>query len=88
MIGADVVEHGRTGIVFEVGNASKLAESLASVLHDADLRDRLGRAVRGSVEESYSLQAVAGRCVDLYDKLLDLGRRDRANVEARGEKHG
>jgi glycosyltransferase involved in cell wall biosynthesis len=84
----DVVEHGRTGLVFEVGNASKLAASLASVLYDANLRDRLGRAARGSVEESYSLQAVAGRYIELYDELLDLGRGDPSGWGSEGGDHG
>lgn len=82
---ADVVEHGRTGLVFEVGNASELAASLVRVLHDDDLRNRLGMAARGSVDDSYSLDEVAGRYIELYDELLDLGRGDRADMEARGE---
>jgi glycosyltransferase involved in cell wall biosynthesis len=81
----DVVEHGRTGLVFEVDNASELAASLARVLRDDDLRNLLGAGARGSVEESYSLQAVAGRYIELYDELLDLGRGDRPCMEAKGE---
>jgi glycosyltransferase involved in cell wall biosynthesis len=84
----DAVEDNRTGLIFEVGDAPALAAGIARLLDDSDLRERLGRAARESVEESYSLAAVAGRYIELYDELLDLERGDRSDGATRGEITG
>jgi glycosyltransferase involved in cell wall biosynthesis len=84
----DVVEHERTGLIFEVRDVSSLAASLARLLDDPELRARLGEAARESVEGSYSLGVVAGRYIELYEELLGLEGGDRTDGAASGETAG
>lgn len=52
---ADALIEGRTGLVFDVGNAHALARQLGRVLTDAALRDEIVRAARRLVETRYGV---------------------------------
>lgn len=45
MVGAapDLVKHGENGFIYPVGNVKKLADYLLMLLHDADLREKMGK---------------------------------------------
>jgi glycosyltransferase involved in cell wall biosynthesis len=63
---------GDTGAVVPPGDAPALAEGLARLLDaGAGGRAALGAAARQRVEETYSLQRVAGRYQSLYSSLRD-----------------
>ncbi len=66
---ADVVEHGRNGLLFSVDDQSSLASALTLLLTRADLRERLGRAARQTVESRFSIGFIADRLVALYREL-------------------
>jgi glycosyltransferase involved in cell wall biosynthesis len=65
----ELVEDGVTGILVEPGDADALADALARLAADPELRDRLAAAAR---ERARSLDAdeVAARLGRLYDSLL------------------
>ncbi len=62
---AEVVEHGRTGLLYPTGDVPALAEAILTAARDPELRARLGREGRSSTR-GHSLD----RVVAAYDELL------------------
>ncbi len=52
-------------------DADALAEAIITLAQDADIRWKLGAAVRQIVEARYSLDAVTDRYLELYTELLE-----------------
>jgi D-inositol-3-phosphate glycosyltransferase len=63
-----IVQHGRTGYLKSWRCPEAFAQSLEMIMANEDLRDSMGRAAR-SRAESLSWDQVAGRMLDLYDRL-------------------
>ena len=57
----DAVEHGRTGLLVEPGNADQAAAAVRKLLNDRDYADRLGRQGRSRVEERFTWDLVCER---------------------------
>ena len=55
----DIVVHGETGFLFDRGDSSTLADSLARLLDDAGLRKRMGEAGRKRAEREYDWRRIA-----------------------------
>jgi phosphatidylinositol alpha-1,6-mannosyltransferase len=69
---AEAVVDGATGLVVRrPRDAEQVARSLASLLDDEGLRERLGRAARARVEESFDYETLAGRLEVALGKLVD-----------------
>jgi glycosyltransferase involved in cell wall biosynthesis/Ser/Thr protein kinase RdoA (MazF antagonist) len=66
----DVIEHEKNGLLFTVDDPYSLADSLLTVLTQADLREQLGQQARQRVENDFSLNYVADRYIALYQTLL------------------
>jgi glycosyltransferase involved in cell wall biosynthesis len=62
----EVVEDGVTGLLVPPKDAEALAEKISRVLEDPALAERLGENARASIEESYSLDAMGQRLLELY----------------------
>lgn len=56
-----VVDDGRTGMLFEPRDAEALAERFATLAHDPQLRERMGRAGRAKFEREYTFARHASR---------------------------
>lgn len=54
----ELVEQGRTGLLFEVGSEAQLAEAMSRLATDAGLRGSLGTAARAVAEARYSVPAM------------------------------
>jgi len=65
----DVVEDGRSGILFEPGDVSGLASAMIRLIEDVELRQRLGIEARKKIVEDFSIDRVADRYIKLYGKL-------------------
>jgi glycosyltransferase involved in cell wall biosynthesis len=65
---ADVVTHGKNG--FHVDAPEQWVELLDRVLADSDLRARLGREARRTVEERFSAEVQAPRVSEVLKSLL------------------
>lgn len=78
---AEVIEAGRTGLLFEPENPWDLAERLDSALSDPGLRAALAAQGRRLVEAEYHWEKVAQRTAQVYRELLAAGEggssRDR-----------
>lgn len=66
----EVSVHGETGLTVPVGSATDLAEAMATLMGDRDLRDRLAQAAVVRAEARYSNDAVVDRLCDTYDRVL------------------
>jgi len=67
---AEIIEHGRTGLLVESGSAQALASGILRLIGDAELRVRLANAGRAAVEERFSLPVMICRYESLYEQLL------------------
>jgi rhamnosyl/mannosyltransferase len=65
-----VNRHDETGIVVEPGDADALASALNRLLHDAPLRERMGKAGQARVLRDFTLEAMASSTASLYRKVV------------------
>lgn len=79
---ADVVEHGRTGLVC-AAEAGAIAASVDRLMSDRDLRERLGRSAAEAAAEQYGLGAVLRRELEVHEAVLACAiERGRASGSA------
>ena len=64
------IDPGVTGLTFAHANVSSLAESLRTLAADGDLRRRLGRAARKTVESQYHIQTTITSVVNAVTSTL------------------
>jgi glycosyltransferase involved in cell wall biosynthesis len=64
-----VVEDGQNGLLFPPGDPAALSERLDTLLTDPEAAARLGETARRSVEQRYSIEAVAEAHLALYRSL-------------------
>ena len=69
----DIVDDGRTGLLFAPRSASGLAASLGRLIEDGALRRQLGEAGRREVVERFNWKSNAARIVEEAQALLDVG---------------
>lgn len=67
----DVVEDGKTGLLFEPEDAADLAQKIKSVMDTPDLAERMGNAARRRAKERYSLTGMIDQYMRLYRRVLD-----------------
>ena len=68
----EVVQHGDTGFLVPVGNVSQLAQALKQLVHDPELRDRMGSRGAAIAAEKFSSDQVIAETLSLYEELLSL----------------
>jgi len=49
-----IITNNVNGLVYKIGSSSELADKIASLIEDKNLRERLGKAARKYVEEKYN----------------------------------
>jgi glycosyltransferase involved in cell wall biosynthesis len=64
-----VLTQNETGLLVRVGDAADMASALSTLLADAQLRERLGRAARHLVETCFSIASVTEAYLQLYREL-------------------
>jgi len=67
----ELVEHGKTGLLFEPGDAAGLAALLGTLLDRRESRLRMGEAAARRIRERFSLAASARRMEEIYGSLLE-----------------
>ena len=65
----EVVRNGETGLLVPPADAGALSQAVLNLLDDEDLRRRMGAAARTVAEHKFSLEAMAGKTVSLYEEL-------------------
>jgi mannosyltransferase len=66
---AEIVLDGRSGLLFETGDALALGRSLAMLMDDDEWRTEMGRIGREHVLASFSIQREAAALLDIYSDL-------------------
>lgn len=69
----ELVRDGTSGILIEPGDVHALAHALSTLAADGALRDRMGRAGRSQVAESFSRDVVLPRLEGLYSEVAGGG---------------
>jgi glycosyltransferase involved in cell wall biosynthesis len=67
---ADMVEHGRTGLHFDRGDAASLAQACRRLARDAEWALELGREARGQYEETLAPRRATERLLEVYRGVL------------------
>jgi len=67
---AEPVESGRTGLVFEPGDVTSLAEASRALVEDPELAALMGEEARRVYEDHYAADAVCAALETLYASLL------------------
>lgn len=65
----ELVEEGRTGLLFEAGNADELAAMLDRLMASAELRRQMGTVARQRAETVFSLESHNAGLMDIYKSL-------------------
>jgi len=65
----DLVEHGVTGLLVELGDIEGLAQALLQLIRDPELRQRMGEAGRAKIQD-YSLERVLDEMSAIYARYL------------------
>ena len=63
----ELVEHERNGLLFTPGRADELADALALLAGDRDVRQRLGNEGRSTIERDFDLQTNVARLVTMFE---------------------
>jgi glycosyltransferase involved in cell wall biosynthesis len=66
----DVVEHGEDGFLVEPGSTEELADRLAELAREPELRERMGEHGRGRVVDRYAVARLVDDVDALYRELL------------------
>jgi L-malate glycosyltransferase len=67
----ELVEHGKTGLLFPAGDSGALAAALDSLVKNESLRQRLAAAGTSFIREGFSAQAAARRMERIYSGFFD-----------------
>jgi glycosyltransferase involved in cell wall biosynthesis len=70
---AEVVEDGRTGVLFEAGNSAELEGALKRLIEAPGIRAALGAAAREEVIERFAMRVMAEKTLELYRACLGSG---------------
>ncbi len=81
---AEVIEHGRTGILFEPGDALGLAVELSSLLGSPQKREALGNAGRRLVASTYDWGPISEATLEVYREVVT-GHQDHGKTRRAGE---
>ena len=76
--GPELVEDGRDGLLVEPSDPGRIADTVARLLTDADLRMRLGKAGRRRVAESFSMPVLLPANEAFYRDAIERFRREGA----------
>jgi N-acetyl-alpha-D-glucosaminyl L-malate synthase BshA len=68
----EVVVHGETGFLHDVGDTSSMARSVVRMLQDAELYQKISAAARTMVEQKWKLEPMVSRYEQTYRRILGL----------------
>ena len=66
----ELIEHGRSGLLFASDDTVALAANLQELTNNPDLRQRLGRAAHQHAQQHYSVQALVEQTQAVYRRVL------------------
>lgn len=79
----ELIEHGRTGLLFPSNDSQALASCIDDLCTDAEKRSLLSRQARDYVSRTYGIPALVGATTAVYERCLQHGRTPRDRRPAR-----
>jgi exopolysaccharide biosynthesis WecB/TagA/CpsF family protein len=79
---AELVDDGRTGLHFEPGDPSDLANKVNRLWHDPLLRGPMRNACRDEFERKYTAEANYGLLIDIYQQAIQTASARQAAVHS------
>jgi starch synthase len=70
----ELIQHGSNGLLAACGDPESFVQAIDTLLADRQLRCRLGRAARQTVDEKFTGDRVARLSVDLYSRVIKTRR--------------
>lgn len=67
---SDLVEDGKTGMLFEAGDVGGFAEKLEKLIEDKELREKMGQAIFDRATKVFSSENLANEHVRIYTNVL------------------
>lgn len=83
----ELVEDGRNGLLYPVGDVDALAKCVGRLLGDPELAARMGAASRGRVEGEFRLERMVADTLAVYERAI-AGRTVAGSVSARAAGGG
>ncbi len=68
----EMIEDGKTGLLFKAGDAEDLAEKIRSLYLDPEQRKNLGQSARTHALHTFSVEEHVRKITDVYQKLLNV----------------
>lgn len=65
----DIIDDGETGLIAEKRNSADLADKIAILLDDSDLRQRIGEAGNKKFKRQFTIEAFEQRLCEILKKL-------------------
>jgi glycosyltransferase involved in cell wall biosynthesis len=66
----DIIQHGKNGLLVEVGDYQAMAQAILTMLRDRERTRRCGQAARLRIEQAYSLDHITDMYVALYQHIF------------------
>jgi glycosyltransferase involved in cell wall biosynthesis len=74
----ELIQHGRTGLLFEPGNVAQLSEALEELMTNESRRIQLGNAAAASLRaRAMTCEQMVQRHLELYSRVIGQWRADR-----------
>ena len=70
----------KTGMLFDAGDYHTLAEELAALANDGELRKRIGEAVYEKAKNEFSAASTCRRQIEIYEKIILREKKRREGV--------
>ena len=69
----EMIEQGRTGLLFEPGNVDELVECIHALFSNKPLASEMGRAARGKAEREFSAEVHYKQLMEVYTRICSAG---------------
>lgn len=80
----ELVQHGKTGFVVEPGDVASAARHVVRLLHEPELRRRIGAQARAHIERRFDVRRTMGQYLTIWQEISGL----RGSVGGGGTKIG
>jgi len=74
----EIIEHGKSGMMYETGNIDELNDCIRLLLDDPQIRAMLSRGGQERAEERFSIMQTSHRVELIYQQLLTKSGRERS----------
>ena len=71
---AEIIEDGRSGILFETANADELAQAIVNLLRDRERRAQIAIAGRQRIVDEFASTLITSRMANLYSQMVQAPR--------------